>query len=198
MKTTIGRSFAAALAMAAFSYVPAQAQELSCDDIDFVGEIGERFPNANEACLEIVERNGEQFAHYNAEIQRVSGNNVKVKFNLPDGSKTQTFAFDMPADARVEVQGRKYRYRDLGRGSDIDIYVPPDRWEVHIPHDEDFATSSAVAVATPMAVADDDMGEETVAMLPSTASPLPLIGLLGALFTGMGALLVGVRRRLSK
>jgi LPXTG-motif cell wall-anchored protein len=32
-------------------------------------------------------------------------------------------------------------------------------------------------------------------MLPATASPLPLIGALGAVFLGLGGLLAGWRRR---
>ena len=103
----------------------------------------------------------------------------------------------MPADARVEIGGRQYRYRDLMPKQELNVYLPEGRWEVHVPHSDDFATASAVAVATPMMAAGADESEsDMVAMLPKTASPLPLIGMLGGLLTSLGLVVYGIRRRL--
>lgn len=194
MRKTTSLIVSSTLLLAGLAAAPAQAQ-VSCDDIDLTGPIAERFPRASDACLAVIERDGSQFAKYTAEIQRVRGNTVYAKFKLPDGSKTDTYSFDMPADARVEVGGRQYRYRDLMPKQELNIYLPEGRWEVHVPHSDDFATASAVAVATPMLAADADESD-MVAMLPKTASPLPLIGMLGGLLTSLGLLSYGIRRRL--
>ena len=52
MKITRRLSLPAALVLAAFMYTPAQAQDM-CGDIEFTGQIIERFPNAGAACLGI-------------------------------------------------------------------------------------------------------------------------------------------------
>lgn len=70
--------------------------------------------------------------------------------------------------------------------------MPSDRWELDIPDQPNFLLAQ-IMVVTPYRPAAD----ETVAALPRTASPLPLIALLGIAFTGMGAGLVLIRRRLS-
>jgi hypothetical protein len=196
MRKTTSLILTSTLLLAGLAAAPAQAQ-VTCDDIDFTGQIMDRFPRANDACLAVVQRDGGQFAKFSAEVQRVRGNTIYAKFKLPDGSKTDTYSFDMPADARVEIGGRQYRYRDLTPKTELNVYLPEGRWEVHVPHSDDFATASTVAVATPMMAADAGEREsDMVAMLPKTASPLPLIGMLGGLLTSLGLVLYGIRRRL--
>jgi hypothetical protein len=184
---------AAGLLLAAFAAEqPAHAQS-GCADIDFTSSITDRFPNARNACLGIETREGRQFAHFQAEIVRVSGNQVRARFLRPDGSYSETFAFDMDAGDRVEVGGRSYRYRELSRGQQLDIYVPNDRWEFHIPEEDDFSVARTVAVAMPY---EADTGGEG-AMLPQTAGPLPLLGLAGVLLTAAGLALAAIRRWLA-
>lgn len=192
MKKTTSLVLSSTLLLAGLAAGPAQAQ-LTCDDIDLTGPIAERFPNASEACIAVVEREGRPYAKFTAEIQRVRGNTVYAKFKLPDGTKTDTYSFDVQPDARVTVQGRQYRYRDLMPTTELNVYLPENRWQVHVPESEDFATAATVAVATPMAAEDEG---EMVAMLPKTASPVPLIGMLGGLLTSLGLILYGIRRRL--
>jgi hypothetical protein len=93
----------------------------------------------------------------------------------------------------VEINGREYRYRDLSRGQQLDVYVPPDQWEFHIPATTNFAQAQNVAVVTPlMAQADTP---STVRTLPRTGGFMPLIGALGGLLTAAGFALTAIRRR---
>lgn len=196
MKKTTSLIASSALLVALFTSAPAQAQ-LTCDDIDFTGPQSQRLTQAEmrAACLGVVQRDGRNFAKFTAELQRIAGTTVYAKFKLADGTMSDTYKFDVPPDSRVTVDGRKYRYRDLGQGAEVNLYVPDDRWEIHVPESEDFATATTVAVATP-ALHDDS--DDMVAALPKTASPLPLIGLMGGLLTSLGVLLYGVRRRFLK
>jgi len=181
------------LLLAGFAVSPSALAQGNCPDIEFSSQMTSQFPNIADSCLEIVTRNGEQFARLEAEIVRTTGNTVRARFQHPDGSYSDTYTIDMPADARVTIDGRQYRYRDLSRGQKVSVYLPSDRWAFNIPEGDDFATESVatVAVVTPMRVS------ESTAMLPSTASPLPLIGILGGLFSALGFALVAVRRRFS-
>jgi hypothetical protein len=196
VKKTTSLIASSALLAAMFTAAPAQAQ-LTCDDIDFTGPQSQRLTQAemHAACLGVVERDGQNFAKFTAELQRIAGTTVYAKFKLADGSMSDTYKFDLPPEARVSVEGRQYRYRDLGQGAEINLYVPEGRWEVHVPESEDFATAATVAAATPVY---HDESDDMVAALPKTASPLPLIGLMGGLLTSLGVLLYGIRRRFLK
>lgn len=185
------------VAGAPFSTANAQAGATSCDDVEFSSDITSRFPRAQEACLGIVEKAGRQYAKFTARIERVSGGSVRAKMLLPDGSYSrETVTFEPASDARVNIQGRSYRYRDLSRGQEVNIYLPPDRWAIatHTDESTDFESAPAATVATvPLQTVEEP---EATASLPSTASPLPLFGLLGGLFVAMAAGLTALRRRL--
>lgn len=165
---------------------PASAQT-GCSDVEFSSRITERLPNAADSCLGIETREGRQYAHFKAEIVGTSGNTVRTRFVQPDGGYSPTYSMEMDPSARVEIEGRKYRYRELARGQQLDVYVPPDQWEVHVPETADFAVARTVAVATPFVAQEE---------LPATASPVPALGLTGALLMLMGLGLAATSRRL--
>jgi len=167
----------------------------SCRDLTFTGPVARQFPDARDACLGVETRDGRQYAHFNARIRNVRGNIVEAEFKLPDGSYTRQISFTPDPDARVRIAGRDYRYRDLSRGQELDVWLPPDRWEIVVPQDpeQSFAAAPTVAVfaisePTPSVAANT---------LPRTASVLPLTGAFGGLLTVLGFAVAGIRRRLS-
>ncbi len=131
--------------------------------------------------------NGRSIHVYKATVQSARGNRLTVRFD--DGER---FTYDVPPDFRFDIDGRKVRTRDLNRGDRINAYVTMHETAPHEIHHVERSGGSVTVISsdTPEPVADRDM-------LPSTASPLPLIGLLGALSLGLGGLGFAVRRRLS-
>lgn len=163
----------------------------TCGSIQFSPSILSQFPEAPNACLGIETRNGRPFAHFEGEIVGVSGQQVRARFRLPNGDYSQTYTFTPRSDARVTIQGQQYRYRDLSRGQELDVYLPPDRWEFQLPETEVFASATTVETVTPAVVTTSAVA----ASLPRTATPLPLFGLLAGFFTAFGIGLTIVRRR---
>jgi hypothetical protein len=168
--------------------LPASAQtDLTCDDITFTSEMTSRFPNIGDACRDVVEVDGERFAKFSVELLRTGNNRATFKFKLPDGSYGPVQSTNLDPSWRTTIDGRDYRIRELGIGQELNIYVPSDRWEAHV------ATNMTgyFAVYYPVAMEEDTGGG---AELPSTASFMPMFGLLGgaALFS---AFLVRVFRR---
>jgi len=165
-----------------------------CGDIVFSADINNRFPNARAACVDIATREGRQFAHFKARVTAVRGNEVQAEFKLPSGEYGRPITFTPSPDARVRIAGTTYRYRDLSRGQELDVYLPPDRWEIAVYQDPvaDFATAPSVVFVA--------LTEPTqqVASLPRTGSPLPLLALLGTLLTALGVGAVGLRRKLER
>jgi hypothetical protein len=163
----------------------------NCGGIDFAADITQRFPNARNACLDVVEKDGEQFAHFQARIARVSGNSVEAEFKLPNGTWGRPVSFTPASDARVRIQGQTYRYRDLSRGQELDIYVPESRWAIAVQNDP-----AATFVASTLSIVQlEEPSPALASSLPRTASVLPLLGSAGALLTGFGFALAFLRRR---
>jgi len=147
-----------------------------------------RFPNIGDACRDVVEVDGERFAKLSVELVRTGNNRATFKFKMPDGSYGPTQSADLDPSWRTNIDGRDYRIRELARGQELNIYVPSDRWEAHM------ATNMTgyFAVYYPVSMEEDTGGSG--AALPSTASFMPMFGLLGgaALFS---AFLIRVFRR---
>lgn len=155
----------------AFGTVPALAQ-------------GVVFPVEPEEVRDLGD--GRTMEIYRATVVSTRGNRLTVRF--PHGVK---HTYDTPEDFRVLVGGQKTRVRDLQRGDELTAYVTKHEVQGHTLHSADIADaggSSSASSVQPEAVADADE-------LPSTASSLPLIGLLGTLCIGLGLLGFGLQRR---
>ena len=182
----------AALFLAGFS-TSAVAQDedgtgLTCADIEFTSAVTSRASDVAAACRDVVELDGMRYAKTRVRLDNVRGSRATWHFVMPDGRSGTRHTTDVGADWRATIGGTEFRMRELARGQELNIYLPPDRWEAHF----DAPTSTFVAY-TPSAImaADDDSG--SAAMLPSTAGPLPLFGLFGGLAL-FGASLIRVFR----
>lgn len=124
---------------------------------------------------------------YKATVERVRGNRLTVRF--PHGER---HTYEVPSDFRFKVDGRDVSVRQLRRGEELTAYVTlheDDGHEIH--HIPEPAAAAPVVRNTVRAQPMPDPVE-----LPGTASPLPLIGLLGALSLGLGGLGFALRRRM--
>jgi hypothetical protein len=180
-----------ATALLAVGWSQATMAQGNCGNIVFSSDISSRFPNARLACLDVATRDGKDFAHFKARITGVSGSKVSAEFKLPDGTYGRPVTFTPDPDARARIAGTTYRIRDLSRGQELDVYLPPDRWEIVIPQDPTQTFAAAPAVTTiPL--------QEPTPQLPRTGSPLPLLALLGGLIAAFGAGARGLRRKLER
>jgi hypothetical protein len=171
------------------------AQAPSCNDLNFTGPVAREFPDARKACLDVVEREGKDFAHFQARIRNVRGGTVEAEFRMPDGTYSRPITVTPDPSARVRIGGRDYRWRELSRGQELDVWLPPDRWELAVPEEpgQQFAAAPAIA-AFPIAEPTTTLAANT---LPRTASPVPLVGALGALLVVLGVGVAALRRRFS-
>ncbi len=160
----------------------------NCGNIQFSADITNRFPNARNACLEVVQRDGRPFAHFQARVNRVRGDTVEAEFKQPNGTWGRPVSFRPAPGARARIQGQTYRFTDLTRGQELDVYLPPDRWAIAV--QEDPATEF-LAAPTIIFIALEEVEPTVTANLPRTGSPLPLFGVLVLLLTGHGPFVPG-------
>lgn len=167
----------------------AGAQDVSCADLKWGDWVAER-PYMPASCAGVVEKNGTLYAKFNAKMERYFNNgDVKLRIYAPDGS-WNVDTFRPPKDFMADVDGTPTPFDKIPTGKDIRVYVPEGRFTL-VSFEEDVIVE-AVPVEEPMEEAT--VVEETVVM-PTTASPLPLIGLLGGLFIAVGGLAGFLRRR---
>ncbi len=106
-----------------------KAQDVRCNAIDWKPQILERFQGIDQACQEVVVRDGKRFARFEVKLIRARSNgNVKVRMTLRDGSRVDR-TFYAPPDFRVDsYTGRsKFLIRQLNRGEYLDVYIPVSR-----------------------------------------------------------------------
>ncbi len=128
---------------AALLSVNASGQEmtqLSCKDFIPTQEARERFPDLAGACEGVVERDGELYGLFRAEVRRVRGNNITLHLPATD----HTFTVKPDPSARVLIDGRKVRPRDLMPRDEVSIYLSasefakPDVQEIAFVTESDF------------------------------------------------------------
>ena len=189
MRTTMRFIATAAIVAAANT---AQAQAPNCQTVEFSQEVLAKFPRLREACLDVIEREGELLAVFKADLQKVQGNKVRLRPKLPDGSHGDSRSVQVDPDRRVQIDGKNYRVNQLALGQELTIYAKVDEPVATLaPADtgESIQFSPVESEPTRLAEADPEM--------PATASFLPAIGLGGGLLLGFGALL-GLFRRTRK
>jgi hypothetical protein len=191
VKTT--RIVGTAGTLLALSWTGAALAQGNCSELVFTGPVAREFPEARNACIGVETREGRQYAHFQARIRSVRGNTVEAEFKMPDGTYGRPISVTPNSDSRVRIAGRSYRWSELSRGQELDVYLPPDRWEIAVPADTDAQFAAAPAVTT-LAIAQPApiVAANT---LPRTASPLPLVGALGGLLTALGFAVAAIRRR---
>jgi hypothetical protein len=184
MKTRIGLA-ALALSVAQMGYGAGTPTTYSCSDFKPTPEAATRFADLKGACEEIVDIDGKTFAKVTAVVRRATMNSLTL--NIPQTDHTFTLTPD--PDRRVQIGNQKVRPRDLQRGQEIHIYLPTDT----------FAEPNVTQVAI---VEEEEVIPETIetvpaepeAALPTTASNLPTIALVGVALLMLG----GVFRRLTR
>lgn len=188
----------AGVLLAAAMAQPASAQSdlttsASCDQIEFTPRVLSQLPNAQDYCLEVALRDNRLYAHFETEFVRRSGSNVVLRFKKPDGTFSDAVSITPPENQRININGRSFRIRDLNRGDTVDIWLPHDRFEVAF-HETEEELVAAPTVTTYVVT----QVEEEEATLPATASIMPLVGLLGALFATIGSVLGWIRFRMRR
>jgi hypothetical protein len=175
------------LALAAGS---ATAQEekvvsaVTCADLNWSAEVLAQNPDIAQTCRTVYEKDGKLYAQAQIEVVRVRGNTMTFRTLHTDGTKGDSRSVTLDTSWRADIGGRQYRASDLMRGQQLNVYLPEDRFALVI-EDEDGPDEADLA----------DIEEATE--MPTTASPLFLIGLAGGAFLALGGVFGAIRRRLA-
>ena len=170
--------------------VGAPALAADCNTAQFSQAVLDRFPNIAKVCTEVIEKDGQQYAVVKGDLVRTGNNSVYMKFNLADGTKSDTRKIETKPDFRVKIDGKPTRVRDLAVGQELTAYV----------HVSDPVMALAPAEASepiysyPIEEAAPTMAANEAEM-PHTAGPMPMVAGLGGLLLAFGGVLTYLRSR---
>ena len=165
------------------------AQAASCADVIWSADFLAQNPTVPEVCLEVMEKRGADVVKVRARVVRQGVNSTVVQWQHPDGSWTSAERRYPERGSTAEIEGRDVRISDLAPRQEVNVYIPAEgNWSLPAP-----APAAAAAPPPPPPAPEPEPEPEA---LPTTATQLPMLALLGGLFLLMGGLNTVVRTRL--
>jgi len=171
------------------------AESPGCSGVKFSQSVLEKFPRAQEACLDVVTKGGQQYAVFKADLSSVQGNTVRVRVRLPDGSYSDLKSIKTRPDLRVLVDGKPYAMNELAPNQELTTYIRIDQPMIALaPANQDAPVDAVpLSAAEPPPRATEHLAAAGPEM-PHTAGLGPLTMLMG-LFCLAVALALRIARR---
>lgn len=168
----------------------ASAQDMSCEDITFIPGIYERWPHADDTCLELVTRDdGNTYARFEAEVVSQSPSGTYVRYTRRDGSKTPSRKVNPPEGFMASIAGRDVAIPDLQPRQTVNVYLPARAWAEPEPEPME------AAAAPPPPPPPPEPEPEPEPMMPTTAGNAGWLAVIGGLFLLLGGALRFARQR---
>jgi hypothetical protein len=188
---------AAVVGLAASAGVSAQdkpaftATGQTCDEITWSAETLARYPSIASACQGVVVRNGTTYVKFEGTVRRVADRGQSLTVAFKDGER---LTLTPPPETTFYINGKATPPRSLRPGDELRFYVPETRLVASVFEETDTAPPVEVPMSPPPAEEEETVAMAPAEPLPKTAGPLPLLGIAGLGFLGLGALL-RIRRR---
>jgi hypothetical protein len=180
------------LALLVAAAVPVHAQGPDCQAVKFSEQVLDRFPDARRSCLDVITRDGQEYAVFKAELQEVRGNTLRVRVKNPDGTFGRTQSIQTSPQRRVLIDGKPYPVSELAPNQELTAYVHVTRPEIAIAPVADTEPVEAVPLTA-------EEGPTRVASappeMPATAGPLEYVALLAVFCLAVAMSLNIIRRR---
>jgi hypothetical protein len=174
--------------------VPVNAQGPDCQAVKFSEQVLDRFPDARKSCLDVITRDGQEYAVFKAQLQEVRGNTLRVRVRNPDGTFGKVQSVQTSPQRRVLIDGRPFPVSELAPNQELTAYVHVTRPEFAIAP----ASESEPVESVPLAAMAEDSPPVRVSSapaMPDTASSMEYVGLLGMFGLAVAVSLNIIRRR---
>ena len=179
----------------ALALIPAVAlaqQPAVCQRVEFSQEVLARFPNIRKACLDVINKDGQEYAVVKADLVRATSRRMTVRVKLPDGTHSDPIGINIKGNARVNVNGQPTRLEDVAVGQELSAYISVKDPGIALAPVE----PSEPVVFTPMtAEPEPEPAVAAATEMPKTATRLPLLGTIGIVLLALGAGLAILRSR---
>ena len=153
-----------------------------------------RFPNIRQACLDVINKDGQDYVVVKADLVRATSRRMTVRIKRSDGSFTDPIGIDIKPNARINVDGKMVAIQDVAVGQELTAYVRVKDPGIALASDAEvveFTPVPATPEPAPAPVAQAAAAPE----MPKTATKLPLAGTIGLVLLALGAGIAFMRRR---
>ena len=162
------------------------AQGMTCADLTFVDAVYERWPFADQGCLEVVVRDdGNTYARFEAEVLAQTPSGTYVRYTLNDGSRTDRRKVNPPAGFEAMIGGQAMGLKDLAERQRVNVYLPERAW----------AQPAVAAAAPPPPPPPPPPEPEPEPVMPTTAGSFGWLAIIGSLFLVLGGALRYTRQQ---
>ena len=120
MKSTLVVS---SLVLALLPAVAGAQQPAVCERVEFSQDVLARFPNIRKACLDVISKDGQEYAVVKADLVRATARRMTVRVKLPDGTHAEPRAINVKPGFRLNVDGRATPVDEISVGQEITAYV---------------------------------------------------------------------------
>lgn len=173
-----------------------------CSDVHWSQAALQAFPSIGSACQSVEQRNGKTYVKFEGTVESVKDQGKRVRVDFKDG---QTLTFRPTPHTGLYINGERTDFADLNDGTKLNFYVPEDRLQAELQPDanrlafivvpldmrDNMSANSGIGSVQQSSAGDEQSNRALQASntdeLPSTAGPLPLIGLSGFVLTLLGA-----------
>jgi len=122
----------------------------TCATLNWSEAVHRSYPDIEEICQGVYERDGVLYARAEVEVLRVAGNRLTLRTLHNDGSRGHQTSMRVGPNWRAQIDGRAYRVGELIGGQRLTVYIPQDRFAFAL----DGATDIAEHDDSPAAEAD--------------------------------------------
>jgi LPXTG-motif cell wall-anchored protein len=181
--------------------VPALAlaqQPAACERVEFSEQVLARFPNIRQACLDVINKDGQDYAVVKANLVRATPRRMTVQIKRPDGSLSDPIGVNVKPNERLNIGGKLTPIQDVAIGQELTTYISVNDPGIALASDVEeveFTPVPATPEPEPAAPAAQAAAPEPAPEMPKTASNLPLAGTIGFVLLLLGAGLAVMRRR---
>lgn len=169
------------------------ASAQTCSDLVWSAERLSQNPDIASHCIDVVERSdGNMYAKFRVRVMRQGASSTVIRYQKPDGTWSPSERVFPPRGFTATIDDEEVMIRDLSPNQEVNVYVTQaGNWSV--PAAEPAAAPPPPPPPPPPPEPEPEPEPE---MLPTTASQVPLLALLGGLLILMGGVVNLVRTRL--
>ena len=165
------------------------ATDLTCSDLTFTPEAFESYEFVDQACLDVVDRDGGTYAKFTARVVAQTGSGTHLRFRHADGSLGASNRYQPREGFQTGVDGNTIDIGDMAIRSEFNLYVPNAYWSAPAAEVAAPVAAAVAAAPPPPPPPPAPEPEPEPEVLPTTASSMPLLALFGSLFLLLGGAL---------
>ena len=177
--------------------VPALAlaqQPAACERVQFSEEVLARFPNIRQACLDVINKDGQDYVVVKANLVRATPRRMTVQIKRPDGTLSDPIGINVKSNAKLNINGKMTPVADVAVGQELTTYVSVTDPGIALASDVETVEFTPVP-ATPEPEPAPAAQVAAAPEMPTTATQLPLAGVIGLILLAIGAGIAFLRRR---